>query len=176
MGGNAWEADGPVAETIAKDPSCYGILGQTLADALQMFESQAPLTTTKGDTMKRSLNDDETEKDDNVSGIQLSSEASSRIFNVLGESIAKVHAKDSSAGNPPSALLRGRVDHFNRRNNKWRIAVTAAQFRKRCDLKRNRRMRERPSLWHVSQDNASPRTTTDPTKLSLEILVFNDIA
>ena len=178
-GGNAWEAGSPAVEAIVNDPSCYGVLGQTLADALEKFENPCPSTTTNDDdaneSMKLSYTGDENDRDDSVSGMQLSSEASSRILKALGQSIATAHANDSSAGDAPSALLRGRVDHYNRRNNKWRMAVKAAQFRKRSDLKRNRRMRERPSLWQVSHDNASPSTSTDPTKLSLELLFFNDI-
>jgi hypothetical protein len=95
---------------------------------------------------------------------------------------------------PPAALLKGRLKHYNRRNTKWRIVLRDVDFQQRRPLDKNRRKRERPSLWQVGREqqqqedgnsNTGKSTSTPlPTqattnsttsKCTLEILAYNDL-
>jgi hypothetical protein len=165
-----WEAGSPAVETIINDPSCFGVLG-TLAEVLRGFNTPQP-----GKHSLEEVNfddDDDDDDDEDKDKFRLDPDASERILSALGESMAKFHSGSSTIKQAPSALLRGRVDHFNRRNTKWRIVVRDCQFRKRVDLDKNRRMRERPSLWEVSEQNEGANND-DPTKVCVELLAFND--
>jgi hypothetical protein len=64
----------------------------------------------------------------------------------------------------PAALVRGRLDHYNRNNGKWRIVMDKVTFRsRRMNLERDggrRKRSEKPSLWHVSREQFQPPTTS----------------
>jgi hypothetical protein len=98
----------------------------------------------------------------------------------------------------PAALLKGRLKHYNRRNTKWRIVLRDVDFQRRRPLDKNRRKRERPSLWQVGREQQqqqqdgngngntgeSASTPTIPTQTTtnsstsnctLEILAYNDL-
>jgi hypothetical protein len=108
----------------------------------------------------------------------------------------KVHHQGNANSNatvePPAALLRGSIGYYNRRNSKWRILLQDADFQRRQPLEKNRRKRERSSLWREQDGNGNTggeststatttTTTTNPTKNStasnctLEILAYNDL-
>lgn len=179
MNGETWEASYPNVDAVAGDASCHGVLGASLLDTLQDLKTQTMLDKEGGGTLDvERLSDQESdvEKLERAEKPpQLSEESMDRILSALGGSMAKFYSTPSlgTSATAPSVLLRGRVDHFNRRNNKWRIVVKDAQFRHRVDLGRNRRMRERPSLWDVSK--ADKDMDSQSPKLNLELLAFNDI-
>lgn len=80
-------------------------------------------------------------------------------------------AEQTSSTTAPSILLRGRVESYNRFHGKWRMLLKDAQIRPRFPLPKNRRKREYPSLWDVSQENEN----NDPPAFTVEILAYNDI-
>jgi hypothetical protein len=78
---------------------------------------------------------------------------------------------DSEWNDAPAALLRGRVDYYNKMNDKWRIVVQDAQLRPRLPLsKKNATRLQKKSLWVTS---ISKQETT-MLNGSLQILAYND--
>lgn len=92
-------------------------------------------------------------------------------------------ATSTATVEPPAALLKGRLQHYNRRNSKWRILLRDADFQRRKPLEKNRRKRERSSLWRErEQDGGESTSTRTPTtknsttlNCTLEILAYNDL-
>jgi hypothetical protein len=113
-------------------------------------------------------------------------------------------AATNASVEPPAALLKGRLEHYNRRNTKWRIVLKDVDFQRRRPLDKNRRKRERISLWQVGREQQqqqqsgnsnsngngntgeSASTTTMPlptqttnnsttSNYTLEILAYNDL-
>jgi hypothetical protein len=103
-----------------------------------------------------------------------------QIMKSFGEAIAesqRTRADGDSRTGGPAALLRGRLDHFNRLNTKWRLIVHDAEIRPRAPLDKNRRKRERPSLWQISEEKYPTRQgAPPPAKCTLEILAYNDLS
>lgn len=77
---------------------------------------------------------------------------------------------------PPSALLKGRVEYYNRFDGSWDITVADAEMRPRVilDANRKKRARDRPSLWDVSltEQKGIPSIKLDGT---LQVLVYDDL-
>jgi hypothetical protein len=77
---------------------------------------------------------------------------------------------------PPAALLKGRLEYYNRFDGNWDIMVTEAELRPRVmlDPNRKKRPRERPSLWEVSlrEERGRPTTALDG---NVQILVYDDL-
>lgn len=133
----------PDANLVMNDPSCHGILGLTLQQALQ--------------------EDEEQEQD-----------FTNAILKRLGASIAETQNKQTTTSTTTCALLRGRIDHYNRRNSKWRIVVKDATLRKRYPLDKRRRRKERVSLWQVAAEKKMP-SDHDVNLDTTEILAYNDL-
>jgi hypothetical protein len=151
----------PDPETVIGDLSCQGTIAITLRDALREFQQES---------MKDSPN------------FQFDID---RIMQSFGEAVAQcqqdqytfeVNAQRNDDNNndvemAPAALLRGRVNYYNRLESKWRFVVDDVEILPRQPLDKNRRKRERPSLWTLPQRKDEP-----PVKIQrLEILIYNDI-
>jgi len=191
-------ADGPPPPPLTDaihDLSCQGIIGITLHQALLnvIKESTGAATIEKdGEDHKEENQDEEPASSQRA---LLDQQAVLRIVQSFGEAVvqsqhnecaalpaANQHKTDDSelSGNhemtiAPTALLRGRLDHYNRLNGKWRFVVQGAQILPRKALDRNRRKRERPSLWQVASVEASTAAEPAVKIPHLEILAYNDI-
>eukprot|EP00978_Attheya_sp_CCMP212_P041698 scaffold242451_cov42-Attheya_sp.AAC.1 len=84
---------------------------------------------------------------------------------------------------PPKALLRGRVDHFNRVGGKWRIVATNVEIRPRVNLNttttnKRTKKRDRSSLWDTS-GNAIMEYPSENNSIQLkgtvQILAYDDV-
>uniref|UniRef100_A0A7S1Y2K2 Uncharacterized protein n=1 Tax=Grammatophora oceanica TaxID=210454 RepID=A0A7S1Y2K2_9STRA len=74
----------------------------------------------------------------------------------------------------PAAILRGRMDHYNRVDHRWRIAVEDAELRRRAShTKPSHRRKGRISLWEASEKEHpnAKRLKVDGT---LHILAYGD--
>jgi hypothetical protein len=164
----------PDHETVIRDISCLGSIGLALQEAL------VNASTEQGD-------DGDTDTDSANQRIELDPPAVSQILESFGNAVAqtqreqrdtligrKQQAGSRSAGRSvgaPAAVLRGRVDHFNRRGAKWRFMVHDAQIIERSPLDKNRRKNERRSLWEVMKEKRPQPITIR----RLEVLAYNDI-
>jgi hypothetical protein len=162
-----WEGPPPPpdAEVVARDLSCQGSLGWTLQDALQELHDEEKAEEKKEISVAAPLH--------------FGPAVIDRIMRSFGEAVAASQQRTTG----PAALLRGRLEHYNRCNNKWRLVVEGAEIRERLPLDRNRRKRrhDRPSLWQVAEENRAKRSRTslpvssNNPKFDLEILAYNDI-
>lgn len=167
-----WEAAPPLPdpEKVIHDVSCQGSIGLALQQAL--YEESESEEEDQGEE------EEETPSDK----IQLDQPAIKQVLQSFGKAITQsqhdqqemeLNKEAKATGNlpAPAALLRGRVDHFNRLGGKWRLVVHDAKIIGRRPLDRNRRKRERPSLWRVLKEGQP-----EPTQIQrLEILAYNDI-
>lgn len=199
----------PPTRVVVEDPSCHGVLGVALREALAGL--LVPVTTAATTTIPAEVDalpaasaaaascengevvaEDEArtaegEEETSVASRSRVSTASPKlkpemldpITKSLGEAIARSQQQQHDHPSPEeavAAVLRGRVDHYNRRGAKWRIVVDGAEIRRRLPLEGRRRGRERPSLWEVSEGKkkqAKKAGTVKSTKL--EILAYNDV-
>lgn len=93
------------------------------------------------------------------------------VLNSFGRAVAESEWKDS-----PAALLRGRVDHYNKMEQKWRIVVDDAEIRPRVPLnKGDARKKQKLSLWETSErQDKNDQDTSVSLSGSLQILAYND--
>jgi hypothetical protein len=184
-----WNSDEPLppADIIMNDPSCLGILGITLRQALSDLQQgsvrrlddasvdnsvdDACSTADEEKAIHNSRAEDDNEK---PASTKLTTEMVDRVMKSLGEAV--VQQQKECFATAPAALLRGRVNHFNRRNSKWRIVVDDGEMRRRRQLDQHRKLRrtERPSLWDVAtRKNEKDREL--PHKIgTIELLAYND--
>jgi hypothetical protein len=148
----------PPAEKVSRDCSCFGMLGMALQDALQELQTESC-------------------EDCPAAALNVTPGVLDRIMQSLGEEVAIT--QQNPPVDAPAALLRGRLEHYNRLNKKWRLVVKDAELRQRNPLEGNRRKRERPSLWQVAEEQRQAKPDQDSSGVSksinLEILAYNDI-
>jgi hypothetical protein len=212
----------PDAQQVAKDLSCQGVIGFTLQEALdevyaEQNSNQEQLQPLELDEAEES-NQNESELAENpLVRLTLDQSMANRILQSFGEAVAHSQRDRYSLATstaeqehehqhkhqPPAALLKGRLVHYNRRNTKWRVVLRDADFQRRSPLDKNRRKRERPSLWHASREQqlddfvngnangngnddihtgmatatATSTSTATPTRTNctIEILAYNDL-
>ena len=113
-------------------------------DLVSQFVSQGPA----GQALDEALQD---LQDDPETSTLLDALAGQRISEAYGAAVV-----DSNWSDAPSALVRGRADHFNRFNGQWRIAVDETELRRRKYLAPSRR-RKLDGLWerHDTDDAGS---------------------
>lgn len=165
----------PPPEYTWSDPSCQGILGLTLKEALDELRTEN--STEKGGDCHY-CNDGSSNDNDNdayrsdMAALFSNPAMIQQIQRSLGEAL------QSPILDAPAALMRGRIDHYNRHNTKWRWAVDDVEFRPRHALTdRNRPKKTQRSLWDLLEDedtNDSSQSRKRP-KLNLEILAYNDL-
>ena len=129
------------------------LLGQSLQDALNEMIQEDAAT---------SHNEDEPPQ--KKKRLLLQQHMAKNVLEEFGQTVA--HTNWEAA---PAALVRGRLDHYNRMNGKWRIVVRDAQWKRRETLDKNRRKTNPPPLW----DATKARGTRD--SISLRILAFDDL-
>jgi hypothetical protein len=110
------------------------------------------------------------------------------ILRAFGEAVADTRWKSSSLSSsssspqkgssnstlpsyPPAALLRGRIDHYNRVGKNWRIVVDDLQLKERVPLQWNQRKRRRQSLWNADND----KQAEIPISGILHIHAYDDV-
>lgn len=194
----------PPPHLIRSDPSSHGLVGRTLLTVLKREVAhsddervrepdKAGITENNDKDSEQAdaqIEEDEDKPPPHVIRMLRLPQASDRIFqsfvNSVAETQQRLHEQQalsegrSVAG--PALLLRGRLDHFNRTSDKWRLLVKKASFKARKQLARNRRKRERFSLWASMAppgkgsggEPMEPPSREAGESCSLEVLAFND--
>jgi hypothetical protein len=191
----------PNPDTVVSDISCQGTIAIALREALREMQEEGfaavhASNTSLGDASEHGESrQSEQSPAATVAALQLSQQAVDRIMLSFGEAITQSQreqrtlqankqnppednysstetAANQESRQAPAALLRGRIDHYNRHGSKWRFLVNDVEIVPRSALDRNRRKRERPSLWDPSQQQQ-----LEPSiKIKrLEILAYDDI-
>lgn len=156
-----------------------GIIGQCLYGALNdiVAEDAAKEESEKQEAVAQSL-DDKDEEEDSVDPatkepqLYLKKHMADNVIKEFGHAVASTKwtsTKKNPQKEPPAALIRGRLDHYNRFHGKWRIIVRDAQFKRRGTLDKDRKSRNPRPLW----DALPGRGTTDT--VSFQMLAYDDL-
>jgi hypothetical protein len=177
----------PDAQQVAQDLSCQGIIGFTLKEALDEIHKEQDQEQEQVIDQSINLNaTNETASNQNNASelaqtplFRVDQSMVTGILQAFGTSVAhsqqeryaqqqqqQVRHQGTAAAaattvEPPAALLKGRWKHYNRRNTKWRIVLQDADFQRRRPLDKNRRKRERPSLWQVGREQQQQEQQED---------------
>ena len=103
--------------------------------------------------------------------IKIDSDATDCILRTLGESMAdtQLNQDDSAA---PRVLLKGRLDHYNRVGQNWRIMIDNVEIQERpARLSERPKRRTTKPLWNQDQE----KSATLSTQQEIQILAFNDL-
>jgi hypothetical protein len=167
-----WTKPPPVAERrVAASAGRQGlVIGHCLQEALQslIVESSAVPNYNSGEEEEDSPANKRQKK------IQMDQDVSDRIMQTFGEAVADTPWQSSSqegSNSAPAALLNGRLDHYNRVGQNWRIVVDDIKIKRRVPLDRNRRKRDRQSLWQVD----SQKQTEVAVEGKIQILAYDDV-
>ena len=133
-----------------------GILGQCLQEALNEIVAEDAIAA------------QDNKEEDPTPKLYLKQHMGDNVAKEFGHAVAQTKWTCTKK-EPPAALIRGRLDHYNRFHGKWRIIVREAQFKRRPTLEKNRRNRNPPPLW-----GALPATGTTGI-VSFQILAFDDL-
>jgi hypothetical protein len=157
----------PANREVAVAAACNGLhIGKCLQEALDA------LTNDEEDENLADEKDADGEEGQPLSKntrIKLGKNDTDCILRAFGEAVADTSWKSSSMSSssssplngsnnstlpscPPVALLRGRLDHYNRVGKNWRIVVDDLQLKERAPLQCNQRKRRRRSLWNVDKE------------------------
>ena len=101
-----------------------------------------------------------------------------QILSTFGDSVTE-HCTTSSptminSEIPPDALLRGKVQYYNRLGGKWRIVLTDVEIRPRINFDPTRKKSHGQSLWDRSI-SANPEVATIKVNGSMQLLAFDDL-
>ena len=158
----------PADSQLVQKIALLGPIGQALQESLQ-------------DMVHESLLKELHESDQEQGQVETTTEAviddtiADRILASFAKAVSdtKWHGGPKS---PPSALLKGRVEYYNRFDGSWDITVADAELRPRVilDVNRKKRSRDRPSLWDVSlrEQKETPSIKLEGT---LQVLVYDDL-
>jgi hypothetical protein len=121
--------------------SCQGVaIGQCLNDALRSLESSEGGRHERQPPSKRQK-------------ISIDSEAVDRIMQTFGEAVADTQLESNCTKSTPSApraLLKGRLDHYNRVGKNWRILIDHVKLKERAPISHEKKKRgDKRSLWQV---------------------------
>lgn len=191
-------ADDHVVSSIAQQ----GMIGQCLQSALDdILTEDAAASAEDANTDK---DNDTSQSDDATTTTQSSAKRKmsltqpmvDNIITEFGRAVARCkylpsadHQDDDNTHNkkrpPPQALMRGKIDHFNRFNGKWRIVVQpSVELKRRVALPKFRRKTQRegrPTLWEAvvleeeeeDDDGASGGVVTIPE--AMQVLAYDDM-
>jgi hypothetical protein len=187
----------PDPDVVVGDLSCQGILALTLRDALLELQTTTATdqhvvfgdSTAESEPVDGPLSNEAVDRIMEACGqalVRVQREQSipetngpntngtdgTRSPNVSGQSELSLSATAITTAPPPAAILRGRIQYYNRVGSKWRFVVHNAELQPRQPLHAQRRKRERPSLWTTTTDDDADATLKIPR---LEILAYNDI-
>ncbi|CAB9512835.1 expressed unknown protein [Seminavis robusta] len=164
---------GPADANVVGSIAQQGIIGQCLRDALQDVMDQQE-GTVDGDVVGAEEQDDDDNSDDNPSNnkkIKLGEHMVDGIMQRFGQAVA-----ESSSHDAPPALLRGRMDHYNRFNDKWRIIVKDVTLKRRVALPVDRKKKARTSLWEkVGEQETVRMEAAAASSSSLQLLAYDDL-
>jgi len=151
-------ADAALVAQFAK----AGPIGQCLSEALNDLVSESFAQEVEQEAQESNNEDDEVK-------VPFDSTMATSVMNSFGRAVAESDWKGC-----PAALLRGRVDHYNKMDQKWRIVVEDAEIRPRMTPEKGQaRKKQKVSLWDASEStNDQPQNT--PLYGSLQILAYND--
>jgi hypothetical protein len=190
----------PDPATVVNDLSCQGTIAIALREALFDIHQETMATKAVEIGVNHDASDNhEASQQSEVDGsrsssnvplsprIDLSQQNVDQIMRSFGEAVTQSQCDqreldankqqrsgdraDAAGAAAPAAVLRGRIDHYNRFGAKWRFMVHDAEILPRRALDRNRRKRERPSLWQLAAQQQEPSVKIQ----RLEILVYDDI-
>jgi hypothetical protein len=148
------EETSPDRQTIASVARQGTVLGQCLGEALASLQPQ-----------------DEESPSAKPRKAQLDASAVNRILQTFGEAVADTSTEEDSKKPAPAALLSGRLDHYNRVGQNWRIVLDDMKLQPRLPLEKNRRRSDLHSLWKV--DPAQQKEISISGKA--QILAFDDL-
>lgn len=157
-------ADAALVAQLAKT----GPIGRCLNEALNDLVSECFV-----EQVEQEVQESNHEEQDDTVKVPFDSNMAERVMNSFGRAVAESEWKDC-----PAALLRGRVDHYNKLEQKWRIVVEDAEIRPRVALEA--RKKQKRSLWEHAAASESSRGDGDerqqaiPLSGSLQILAYND--
>ncbi len=124
---------------IAASISRQGVgIGQCLFDALTNLEPEGGAT----------VDDDEVLPATKKRKIIIDSGAVDRVMQTFGEAVADTQLESTttkSATSAPRAVLRGRLDHYNRVGQNWRILIDNVKLKERFPLPSDRKKRNKNS-------------------------------
>jgi hypothetical protein len=190
----------PDHNLVTRDMSCQGIIGMSLYDTLQSLQNDF----TRGEKSSVVNSEDnvsttDTNKSSFRSSIFQDQRSIDKIMKIFADSVARSHETMSSSASTisksdnkpvpfaPSAVLCGKVDHYNRRSDKWRFLVRNVKLveRKHFDMTHlHSRVRQKPMFWNVATSmatgSAAPDSNEKNTKSvlslngDLEVLAYND--
>ena len=106
--------------------------------------------------------------------IEFDADMTSRIMQAFGEAVVDTNwdaKKYDGKPKAPAALLRGRLQHYNRVGQNWRIVVEDATLTPRIPLDPNRRRRDRTSLWEAD----ATKQQAIPVGGKIQLLVYDDL-
>ena len=157
--------DGPERRVVTS-MSRKGIsIGHCLQEALAKIESSSDDTNASSDTQ-------ESRKRPRIS---FDPASVNRIMQTFGEAVAdsKVESDEQKTQTTaPRCLLVGRLDHYNRRSESWRIVVDNAKLRRRLpSYSETKRRGDKKSLWNAASD-PDDEITLDQ---KVQILTYDDL-
>ena len=201
---NPKAADEHVVSSIARQ----GMIGQCLQSALDDILAEDAAATVRDTAGANADRDDDTSQNEDAATKTQSTSATKRkmpltqpmvdnIMTEFGRAVARSkyniaaddndndihHKKKRQTPLPPRALMRGKVDHFNRFNGKWRIVVkpSSVELKRRVALPKVRRKTQRegrPTLWEAvvleEDDGDSGAVVTIPG--AVQVLAYDDMA
>lgn len=137
MESELWKCPPQAPETLATDLSCLGSIASALHQTLDEIQREEPLF--------------------------IDDQASNRILQSFGEAVL------DSYNNPdlpqgPAVRLTGRLEHYNRYQNKWRLAVKETRLK---EIEKSNSIKTRFA-------DVDPNIT-ETSNIRTEILAHNDI-
>jgi hypothetical protein len=161
--------------------ACSGPLGNALQLALRNLttlreEQAAEENSTHDDT---TTNGKDIPKQDEV---KIDEDFAECVVKSFGQAVASTRWKNEEYPQflAPPALLRGRLEHYNRVGGNWRITVRDAEISPHIPLDRNRKRRDQQSLWQAGLGNNDAKRrrygrNIDLRQAPVQILAYDDL-
>lgn len=153
-----------------------GPIGQCLKNALDDLVSDNFVQQVEQEAQQQSS--DTTEENNEITAQQeqvptFDSDMAEKVMRSFGRAVAQSDWNDC-----PAALVRGRVDHYNKMDQKWRIVVQDAELcpREEAPIQTSDgkpRKKQKLSLWEESESNSQQQESISLDG-SLQILAYND--
>jgi hypothetical protein len=158
---SATDIDRQIAASISRQ----GVgIGQCLFDALKNLEPSGGAT----------VDDDEVLPAAKKRKIRIDPGAVDRIMQTFGEAVADTQLESTttkSATSAPRALLRGRLDHYNRVGQNWRMVIDNVKLKERFPLRSDRKKRNKNIIWDGTREKREEIAIDE----KVQILAYNDV-
>lgn len=157
----------PSDDEISSTPfaSAAGAMGHCLSQALDDLISETLVQQVEQDSV------DETNNEARDPAAPFDSTMAERAKRSFERAVIKSSTDEQQWQTCPAALLRGRVDHYNKFHEKWRIVVEDAELCPRPPAIPARK-RQKLSLWQ--QASKQDEQASISLEGSLQILAYND--